>query len=320
MIVSKTKKVYFAIIRLNMFDNGHPSIYTIIVTYNGERWIRNCLAQLSKSGLPVHTIVIDNASQDGTVDIIHNEFSDVELLKNTENKGFGAANNIAIQIALQQNADYVFLLNQDAYIEKDTLSQMVKLFKTDTVYGIISPVQLNGDGTALDANFKKYLARVLSNDLVKIEQKRYIDTSIVPVRFVNAAAWLIPYAVIKKVGLFHPLFFHYGEDNNYSSRVQYHGYKVGIALNAYVLHDRTLNTNKQKELLRKIKTIIRYTATDPRKSFAAAYLQGWYKYFGLWNKARNDLPFYRDALEKEKSFLLNMQELKSIRKQMKQPL
>ncbi len=141
MIVSKAKKVYFAIIRLNMFNNRHPSIYTIIVTYNGERWIRNCLAQLLKSSLPVHAIVIDNASQDGTVDIIRNEFSDVTLLQNAENKGFGAANNIAIQVALQHNADYIFLLNQDAYIEKDTLNQMLK-FQTNTAYGIISPVQL----------------------------------------------------------------------------------------------------------------------------------------------------------------------------------
>ncbi len=139
---------------------------------------------------------------------------------------------------MQHTADYIFLLNQDAYIEKDTLNQMLELFQTDTAYGIISPVQLNGGGTALDTNFKKYRARVLSNDILKIEQKKYIDTSIVPVRFVNAAAWLIPSAVIKKVGLFHPLFFHYGEDNNYSSRVQYHGYKVGIALNAYILHDK----------------------------------------------------------------------------------
>jgi len=303
-----------------MFDNKHPSIYTIIVTYNGERWIRNCLAQLSESSLPVYAIVIDNASQDGTVDIIRNEFPNIELLKNDENKGFGAANNIAIQVALQKNADYVFLLNQDAYIEKDTVSQMVKLFQENTAYGIISPVQLNGSGTALDTNFKKYLARVSSNDLVKIEQKKYTDARIVPVRFVNAAAWLIPSAVIKKVGLFHPLFFHYGEDNNYSSRVQYHGYQVGIALNAYVLHDKTSTINKQKELLRKIKTIIRYTATDPRKDFASAYFQSWYKYFGLYNKARKDLPFYKNALETERSFLLNMQELKAIRKQMKQPL
>ena len=302
-----------------MFNNGHPSIYTIIVSYNGERWIRRCLLQLLQSSLPVHTIVVDNASQDNTVDIICNEFPNIELLKNTENKGFGAANNIAIQVALQHNADYIFLLNQDAYIEKDTLGQMVKLFQTNTAYGIISPVQLNGEGTALDASFKKYLARVLSNDLVKIEQKKHADKNIVPVRFVNAAAWLIPSAVIKKVGLFHPLFFHYGEDNNYSSRVQYHGYQVGIALNAYVLHDRTADTHKQKDLLRKINTIIRYTATDPRKGFTAAYIQAWYKYFGLWNKARNDLSYYKNALENERNFLLNMQKLKAIRKQMKQP-
>ena len=120
--------------------------------------------------------------------------------------------------------------------------------------------------------------------------------------------------------MFHPLFFHYGEDNNYSARVQFHGHKVGVALNAFVFHDRPFNINRQKELLRKIKTDIRYTSTDPRKSFGAAYLEAWYNYFILWNKARSNLAFYRDALKNEKKFLLNPLGLKELRAQMKQSI
>ena len=302
-----------------MLNNNHPLIYTIIVTYNGDQYIRKCLKLLAESSLPTQTIVVDNASSDNTVNTILNEFSFVELLKNAENKGFGMANNMAIQIALQRNADYVFLLNQDAFVQKDTLEKAVILSGKYPEYGIIGPVQLDGEGAALDERFKKYLGRFLSADeLLKTGRQEYNSIEIIPVRFVNAAAWLLPSAVVKKVGMFHPLFFHYGEDNNYSARVQFHGYKVGVALNAFVFHERHFNINKQKELLRKIKTIIRYTSTDPRKNFGAAYLEAWYNYFTLWNKARSNLAFYRDALKKEKFFLLNLSGLKELRAQMKQ--
>ena len=299
--------------------NNNPLICTIIVTYNGERYIKRCLKQLEGSKVLSQIVVVDNASSDNTTNIIAKEFPDVELVQNTENKGFGMANNIAMQLALQRNADYFFLLNQDAFVQRDTLEKLVALSESKPGYGIIAPVQLNGTGTALDERFKKYLGRYLSNEgLLKTGRQEYSSTEITPVRFVNAAAWLIPSAVIKKVGMFHPLFFHYGEDNNYSARVQYHGYKVGAALNAFVVHDRPLHINKQQELLRKIKTIIRYIATDPRKSFGAAYLEAWYKYFTLWNKARHNLQFYRDALSIEKNFLLNLPVLKELRAQMKQ--
>jgi len=304
-----------------MYNNNHPLIYTIIVTYNGERYIRKCLEQLTESSFPTQIIAVDNASADNTVNIILNEFPHVELVKNAENKGFGMANNIGMQLALQRNADYVFLLNQDAFVKKNTLQKIVMLSRKNHEYGIISPVQLNGDGTDLDERFKKYLGRFLGRaDLLKTGRQEYSSTEIIPVRFVNAAAWLMPSEIIRKIGMFHPLFFHYGEDNNYSARVQYHGYKVGIALNAFVVHDRPFNVNKQKELLRKIKTVVRYIATDPRKSFGAAWLEAWYNYFTLWNKARSDLSLYRDALKTEKKFLLDLDRLKKLRTEMKQSL
>ena len=302
-----------------MLNNNHPLIYTIIVTYNGEQYIRKCLKLLAESNLPTQIIVVDNASLDNTVDIILNEFPYVELIKNVENKGFGMANNIAMQLAMQRNVDYVFLLNQDAFVRKDTLEKLVMLSVKNPEYGIIGPVQLDGEGAALDERFKKYLGRFLGTvELSKTARQEYNPIEIIPVRFVNAAAWLLPSVIIKKVGMFHPLFFHYGEDNNYSARVQFHGYKVGVALNAFVFHDRPFNINTQKELLRKIKTIIRYISTDPRKSFGAAYLEAWYNYFTLWNKARSNLSFYGDALKKEKKFLLNVTALKALRVQMKQ--
>ncbi len=268
------------------------------------------------------TIVVDNASRDDTASIISTEYPYIEVIQNKTNLGFGAANNQAIAIALARKAGFIFLLNQDVYVQDDTIAQLLKVMREKTSFGILSPVQLSGNEKTLDKGFRKYLERAFTKEEVKaVEENRYTGTTVTPVRFVNAAAWFIRADVVKKVGYFHPLFFHYGEDNNYSSRVQYHHFEVGICLNSYVIHDRNQQADKQKELLQKIRTIVRYTATDVRKSFAAAYLLALWKYFSLHRKAaafRNSA--IQDALKDEWLFLNDMAAIRDYRKQMQSPL
>lgn len=306
-----------------MYTAPAPVIYTIIVTYNGAQWIRQCLSALAHSSVHEFTIVVDNASTDDTVHIINTEFPYIELLQNKSNAGFGAANNNAIKIALARGAQYLLLLNQDAYVATNTLDQLLQAAQAHPQYGIISPVQLNGSGEALDVKFKKYLQRACSNeDLEKLEKKTYNGEVLVAVRFVNAAAWLVQASVCKKAGLFHPIFYHYGEDNNFSSRAQYHGFKVGICTRSYVVHDRSQRTaDKQHELVRKIKTIVRYTATDLRKSFGVAYVLALWKYMGLYLKSmalRNST--IQQALRDEWVFLKSIIAIKTYRKDMKNPM
>ncbi len=302
-----------------MYNTTAPVIYTIIVTYNGAAWIRTCLSALAHSSLHEFTIVVDNASTDDTVAIIQREFPYIELLQNSANLGFGAANNKAMAIAMQRKATFILLLNQDAYVYTNTIEQLLAVMQQNTQYGIVSPVQLSSDARTLDAAFKTYLKRACTGEEIQaVEQKKALDKAIVPVRFVNAACWLVRADVVEKAGYFHPLFFHYGEDNNYSSRVQYHGFKIGICLGSYIIHDRKPGIDKRKELLRKIKTIVRYSATDIRKSFAKAYLQAMWKYFSLYRKAAAYADnTIQEALQEEWLFLKNIPAIKKYRKEMK---
>ena len=97
-------------------------IYTIVVTYNGMRWIDRCLNSLLATTIPTHILVIDNSSNDGTSEYIKTNFPSVEVISSNVNLGFGSANNIGFQKALDLKADFVFLLNQDASIEPDIVS------------------------------------------------------------------------------------------------------------------------------------------------------------------------------------------------------
>lgn len=96
-------------------------VLAIIVSYNFVGWMKRCLGSLRCSELPVDVVVIDNFSTDDTVQMIKKNYPEVRLICSNENLGFGRANNIGLRIALEENYDAAFLLNQDAWVEKKRL-------------------------------------------------------------------------------------------------------------------------------------------------------------------------------------------------------
>lgn len=213
-------------------------VFVIIVTYNGKQWYDNCLGSLRRSDVPLQIIVVDNASTDDTVSYIKEHFPEVYLIESKINLGFGQGNNKGMKYALDNGADYVFLLNQDAWIEPDTIGTLITVHKKQPVYGILSPMHLNADKTAIEKGLIVYLSTTrhtpneLLSDMYLGFKKGIYDTN-----YVNAAAWLLPRRTLDVVGGFDPLFFHYAEDDNYLARVLYHGFKVGIVPKVTICHD-----------------------------------------------------------------------------------
>jgi GT2 family glycosyltransferase len=216
-------------------------VFTIIVTYNGMKWIDKCLKSIVNQS---EVIVIDNNSTDDTLCFITEHFPNIIVLLQTENLGFGLANNKGIDYAIKNGADAVFLLNQDAFAQTDCITNLKKSAIDNPEYGIISPIHLNGDGTEVDFTFLKVTSPFSASNLTSDLILRQFSKSIYPLKFINAAAWFIPKAVFYKVGGFDPLFFLYGEDDNYCQRVLYHGFKIGIIPNATIFHESN-NSNYQ---------------------------------------------------------------------------
>lgn len=289
-----------------------PKIIVILVTYNGSKWLKRVLEQVASSTLPLELIAVDNNSTDDTVEILAS-YPGIRLIRQTVNLGFGGANNIAMELAVQEQADYVFLLNQDVYLRADTLEQLIVAHQKHTRYGILSPIQLAKDGIKLDAAFTKYLRRIPA--AVRLQK------TVLPVRFINAASWLISSECLRKVGLFHPVFFHYGEDNHYASRAQYHGFLVGVVPGVSVIHDRNpVPESDPRTLLRKLQTVPLYTLLDLRKPFWLAFLLAKRKWHKLSRKLNQDLPATRELLaETAKWFADNGAQAKRIRADTKLP-
>ena len=100
-------------------------IAVVIVTFNGEIWIKKNLNSLLNSNYPIDIIIVDNASTDETINIIK-EFSAIELIQNKNNLGFGKANTIGIDLAIKKGADAIFLLNQDTWIYENTITNLAE--------------------------------------------------------------------------------------------------------------------------------------------------------------------------------------------------
>lgn len=213
----------------------NKKIFVVIVTYNGSQWIEKCLNSLINSTIPLEIYAIDNKSSDNTINIIKSKFPSVNLIETGENLGFGRANNLGMRIALQGNGDYVFLLNQDAWVKQDCFERLINIHTSNPSYGILSPLHLDYEGENLESYFTSIIdpgsCPQLINDIFRKELKDIYD-----INFIHAAGWLISIKCINDVGGFDPLFFHYSEDIDYINRVKFYNYKIGLVPSAIFMH------------------------------------------------------------------------------------
>ncbi|AZA47489.1 glycosyltransferase family 2 protein [Chryseobacterium carnipullorum] len=222
-------------------------IHIIIVTYNAMKWAERCFTSLRKSSVPVKCIVIDNGSVDGTQEYIKTHFPEVELTQSEVNLGFGKANNIGIEKAYKDGADFFYLMNQDAWLYEDSLEKMLEVYQIypdKEEIGIMSPIHIDGSEKYLDIFLDQYIAknyektRMISDLYFKTLKPWY------EIHFINAAHWLIPKKTIESVGGFNPYFFHYGEDDEYVNRIHFHKKKVILVPGSKVVHDGVQRLHK----------------------------------------------------------------------------
>jgi GT2 family glycosyltransferase len=131
------------------------------------------------------------------------------------------------------------LINQDAHLKPGCLKKLVQLQKDNPQYAVLSPIHLSEGENHLDLHFAEFISRsntrgLLISDLI-LEKKL---KKIYEIDYVNAAVWLLSRQCIDRIGLFNPVFYHYGEDLNYLNRVQFRGFQVGIVPAAYAVHSR----------------------------------------------------------------------------------
>jgi GT2 family glycosyltransferase len=226
-------------------------IYVVIVTYNGAPWIRGALESLRQSEAPCTAVVIDNASSDDTAAIVRAEFPETILIAQTENTGFGRGNNVGISLAMVQGADYIFLLNQDAFVTAPALGQLAGFLETHPEYAVATPLHCSPDLNSLDPNtqqsyLQRYAPGYLSDACLGLTKSFY------DIRGINAAAWMVRTSTFAIVGGFDPLFFMYGEDDDLISRFAHLGQRFALLPKSRIVHLRARSPRPKASLARQL--------------------------------------------------------------------
>ena len=199
-------------------------ILVVIVTYNGLKWIDSLLQPFVQDREGLEVAVLDNASTDGTPQAIRERYPFVHLTEWRTNLGFGAANNKLLEQAIVGDYEGAFLLNQDASITAEAIRALAKYVASYPEIGLLSPKHLNAQGE-VESGFAHYLPSE--------EREPFTE-----VPFINAALWYLPRRTLEMVGLFSPLFQHYGEDLDYAHRVLAEGLKIGYLPSVTAYHYR----------------------------------------------------------------------------------
>jgi GT2 family glycosyltransferase len=219
----------------------------IIVNYNGMELTRQCLRSIYSSAIacPFEIIIVDNASIDGSVDRLKNEFSNIKIVTLRKNVGFGAANNAGV---VNANGEYVFFLNNDTELQNDVLTPLIKHLEVTPQAGIVAPALCYGDGS-FQLSFGSYPSiwnELRTRRYQRNEQQQSI-TAPTTVDWVTGAAMCMNRALFLQVGGFDEQYFMYFEDSDLCYRFKQAGYEMWYLPQYTLMHHKGKSYEKKHQ-------------------------------------------------------------------------
>lgn len=231
-----------------LFTMQH-ALAVIIVSFNTRDLLHACLASLADCTLPLSIIVVDNASFDGSVQMVRESFPTVAVIETGCNLGFAAANNLGMQQAAE--ADYLLLLNPDTVVHPGAIEQLVAFLDAHPRVGMVSPRLRNPDGSLQRAAFR------FPTLLMSIFEV-FPPGAALPGRFYNSwwhgrypqeaadapfpidhplgACMLVRRAVLAHVGGFDERYFMYSEEVEWCWRIRQAHWAIWQLPTAWVTH------------------------------------------------------------------------------------
>lgn len=211
-----------------------PLISAVILNWNGKEYLDRCLQSVKEQTYPhMETILVDNASTDGSAESVKNLFPDLRLLINHKNLGYGAGNNRGIREAIGR---YIFILNSDTEVEERCVEALWQCIETDQRMGTTTPkILLYERRDIIDAAGLTIYPDGLSIGRGRLEpQERYSDKE--EVFFGSGCASLYRREMFEEIGLFDADFFAYAEDTDLGWRARLAGWKAYYVPEAVVYH------------------------------------------------------------------------------------
>ena len=214
-------------------DAREPLVYVLILNWNGWKDTLECLGALSKAAYTnFRIIVIDNGSTDDSVARIQSAGVALEILETGQNLGFAGGNNVGIERALRDGAEFVWLLNNDTVPSTRALLELVSIAMSKESIGAV--------GSVLNYYDAPERVQVWGGGYVNhwTGVTRSYDRPVLwsKLSYINGASLLVRSSAIRDVGLLDDAKFMYWEDTDFGRRLQNAGWGLGVASNALVLH------------------------------------------------------------------------------------
>ncbi|MFZ0925937.1 MAG: glycosyltransferase family 2 protein [Halobacteriota archaeon] len=255
--------------------NTRPRVVIVILNWNGKEDTAKCLDSLTAITYPNYTIlVVDNGSTDGSVEFLSERYSHIQIARNNSNIGFGAGNNIGIELALSMGADYVLLLNNDTTVDAHFLDYLVQEAERDRRIGFAGPkIYRLYEGEAaeyavwktfgwkrmpLDAverttllhsaggSFNAWLGKIRHRGAAEFDVGQYDEQKVVD--FVEGSCVLVRRDVINRIGLLDASYFTYLEDVDWCLRGQRAGYATVFVPRAKIWHKGSKSSSHENRV------------------------------------------------------------------------
>lgn len=224
---------------------GDPSVHAVVVNWNGRELLRPCLRTLLASSYSsLSVVVVDNASTDGSRELVADEFPRVRLIANAENLGYAAAANEGLKSVEAEGGDYALLMNNDTEIDPAAVSSLVDAARGNPRAAFVGPMIYYHDrpGVIWSAGGS---IRYWSGDIRHVgirERDRGQFDRIREVDYVTACAVLVAVAPLRDIGLMDAGYFMYNEDTDWCVRAGERGYAVLVAPRAKVWHKVSMSS------------------------------------------------------------------------------
>jgi GT2 family glycosyltransferase len=215
-----------------------PLVYIVILNSNRREDTLACLESLANSTYGnLRIVVLDNQSTDGSVTAIQVAFPSVQIVSLTENLGYAGNNNVGIEVAITQGADWILVLNEDTILDPNCLAELIKVGESNPKIGIVGPMVYNHDEPTVIQSAGGMLGKYWqSQHLAQNEEDCGQFQAPHRVEWISGCALLIRRAAVEQVGALDPNFFIYWEETEWCIRTSKAGWEIYHVPGARIWH------------------------------------------------------------------------------------
>jgi|SRR5579859_6177486 len=222
-----------------IIQDEEPKVVVILLNWNNAHFTAPCIRSLQKSDYRnMQILVVDNGSKDGSPESLQSDFPDATVIRNSENLGFAAGNNVGIHAALETGAKYVLILNNDTEVDPGLVRELVSICEKDDSIGISTAKMyfMNPSNVIWFAGSTVNLWTGTFRHVGYGEIDRGQFDDVAEPGFATGCCFLIRADLLKKLGGFEESFFIYAEDLDLSVRCRKSGYRIVFNPQAKLWH------------------------------------------------------------------------------------